>query len=96
MAHEIPDEEWKVINGFKIYEVSNFGNVRTCKTKFQLSININPGGYCIVGLWTDNEIRKTVQVHRLVALAFVDNPENKPCVTHINHDRADNRIHNLK
>ena len=50
-------------------------------------------GYHQVGL---SGSRKTAFVHRLVAEAFLPNPENKPCVDHINGNRADNRIENLR
>ena len=85
-------ETWKVINDFPNYEISNFGNIRN-KTKL-LKIVPNKQGYNIVVLC--NGIRKTINVHRLVAAAFVPNPENKPCVDHIDGDRANNHADNLR
>ena len=58
---------------------------------------VKPGlsgwGYLQVGL---GRIRNSVSVHRLVAEAFIPNPENKPCVDHINGNRLDNRVENLR
>lgn len=51
-------------------------------------------GYLKIGLHKDNKIEQ-VSVHRLVALAFVPNPEGKPEVNHINEDKTDNRACNL-
>ena len=85
-------ETWKVINDFPNYEISNFGNIRN-KTKL-LKIVPNKQGYNIVVLC--NGIRKTINVHRLVAAAFVPNPENKPCVDHIDGDRANDHADNLR
>lgn len=86
-------ENWKVINDFPNYEISNFGNIRN-KTKL-LKIVPNKQGYNIVVL-CNGGIRKTINVHRLVAAAFVPNPENKPCVDHIDGDRANNHADNLR
>ena len=52
-------------------------------------------GYYIIGLYKDAK-RKFFKLHRLIALAFIPNPDNKPCVDHINRNRKDNRIENLR
>lgn len=77
------------------YEVDKQGNVYRVgndKPKYQ---SVNRDGYRVVCLWKNNKsTAKTV--HRLVALAFLPNPENKPCVNHINGDKQDNRLENLE
>ena len=56
---------------------------------------LNNKGYLMVDLHK-NGIRKHHSVHRLVAEAFIPNPDNKPCIDHINTDRTDNRVENLR
>ena len=85
-------ESWKVIYDFPNYEISNYGNVRN-NTKIFKAVP-NKHGYNVVVLC--NGIRKSVNIHRLVAAAFIPNPENKPCIDHIDGDRANNHADNLR
>lgn len=56
----------------------------------------NNKGYQAINIIAANGKRKGELIHRLVALHFIDNPENKPEVNHINHIRDDNRVENLE
>lgn len=76
------------------YEVSSLGEVRNSNGKV-LKPNTDKYGYLYYVLCVDG-IRKTVKAHRLVANAFIDNPENKPTVNHLNGIRHDNRVSNLE
>ena len=95
------EEEWRDIEGYKcLYQVSNMGKVkslnykRTCKEKI-LKTGKNKNGYLRVILCKNNKHKKFL-VHRLVATAFIDNPENKPNIDHINTIKDDNRAENLR
>ena len=89
-------EKWKEIKNFEsLYEVSDIGNVRNKKTKKLISKRCDKDGYEIVNLYNLGKI-KTAKVHRLVAEAFLENIENKPCVDHINTIKNDNRLENLR
>lgn len=100
-------EEWKdVVYCPDFYEVSNLGNVRSknrvsesyggrmCSRKGR---NRKFGGdrYALVDLCIEGE-RKTYSVHRLVALAFIPNPENLPEVDHIDRNTRNNCVSNLR
>jgi len=86
-------EEWRIINDFPNYSVSNFGNIMNNKTDKIMKL-CDKGGYYNVGL--TNKIRKSLRVHRLVATAFIKNPENKPEVNHKDKNKLNNNILNLE
>lgn len=94
-------EEWKDIKGYEgLYQVSNLGRVKRCKGKHMQSerllktIMLN-SGYVHVHLSKNNKQNKLL-VHRLVAQAFIPNPENKPQVNHIDEDKTNNVVSNLE
>ena len=105
------EEQWRDIKGFEgLYEVSNLGRVRTKPRKilqrFKYNYHTLPvkerilkqhklRGYYGVGLWKDNKMYNK-QVHRLVALTFIDNPNNYPIVNHKDGNKLNNRIDNLE
>jgi hypothetical protein len=89
------NEEWKEIEGFEYYLISNLGNVYSEYSMKPVKARIDKDGYKRVDLRKD-KTRYTCRIHRLVALAFIQKPENKPFVDHINNNTLDNRIENLR
>ena len=86
--------EWKKINKYPKYEISNSGLVRNIKTK-----NIKKPyyhlGYAKIQLYNEAG-RKSFRVHRLVAESYMDNYNESLVVDHINKVRDDNRLENLR
>lgn len=91
------EEVWKAIPGYEgFYEVSNTGKVRSIyRYKRVLKPMIGRAGYERVDLFK-NKDRKQFSVHRLVAMAFIENPEGKPMVNHKDESRRNNYADNLE
>ena len=87
-------EEYKTIEGYENYEISNLGNARNKKTDKILKQVLHNGYYCIQV--SKNNENKNLRVHRLIALSFIPNSNNKYCVDHINRIKTDNRLENLR
>lgn len=90
-------EIWKAVDGYEgLYEVSNTGKVRSLyRYKRTLKPIISNSGYERVDLFK-NKTRKQFSVHRLVACAFVNNPDNKPFVNHKDENKTNNHSNNLE
>ena len=103
-------EIWVSVKGCEgLYEVSNFGNLRGLPRKVtqrnghpyfvtgkDLKGSISPvTGYRVVSI-SDGETKKTKSVHRLVAMAFIPNPFDKPEVNHIDGNKQNNRVDKLE
>lgn len=89
------EEIWKKIEGYPSYSVSNIGRVRNDTRDKLLKLVRNRCGYIVARLNIEG-VQKTHTIHRLVAMAYIPNPLNKPEVNHINEDKTDNRVSNLE
>ena len=102
------DEIWKPINDYEGYEVSNYGRVRSVSRNIEyangktiyrkgklLNQNIINSGYLTVD-FTISNIHKRELVHRLVAKAFISNPDNLPEINHKDENKLNNHIDNLE
>ena len=92
------EEIWKDIEGYEgLYQVSNFGKIKSIgyKKKKILKPTQDHYGYLNVTLYK-NKNKKAKRIHRLVAEAFIANPENKPEIDHIDTDKLNNNVKNLR
>ena len=104
------EEIWKDITGFEgLYQISNFGNVRVldriCNSAIKNSNKVlrkgkllkkyNKGGYYYAFLMKDSK-RYYFRINRLVAMAFIPNPNNLPYVNHKDENPLNNHVDNLE
>lgn len=91
-------EEWRSLGiiGFSNYMASNIGRIKNVRANRILKCGMTADDYVRVAIFDDNHVLKFKKVHVLIAFAFIANPENKPTVDHINRNRSDNNISNLR
>lgn len=93
-------EEWRNIEGYVDYQVSNLGRVKS--TQYHngtyeriLKLNKNKKGYQSLKLYKNGKVKRC-SVHRLVAQAFIPNPDNLPMVNHKDENPSNNHVDNLE
>lgn len=105
---DLPGEIWYDIKNYEgLYAISNFNRIKSLPKKTNNSsaeyVSVEKimkptktkFGYLVVNLRKDN-VGKSISVHRIVATAFIDNPDNLLAVNHINGVKTDNRVENLE
>lgn len=104
-------EEWKPIEGYEgLYEISNFGRVKRIgrieyvegfngylrnKKEMILKPKVHNRGYLQISLYKNNKM-KNAYIHRLVAQAFIPNPNNYSSVNHKDEEKTNNHVSNLE
>lgn len=95
---DLSEEKWRDVEGYEgLYQISNFGRVKSFHYGIEkfLKSRISNTGYSVAGLSKHGSL-KEIGVHILVARAFVENPENKPFVNHIDGNKSNNHADNLE
>jgi len=89
------NENWEPITDYENYLISDKGRVYNCVSEKYLRPWDNCDGYLVTHLCKGTK-GKYFRIHRLIAKAFIPNPDNKPQIDHINRNRKDNRLCNLR
>lgn len=100
-------EEWRTVPNWDLYEISNYGRLRSkdrtvrdnkgqyLKKGRLLKPAKDKYGYYSFCLKQDGK-SKIMKIHRIVAFAFIPNPDKKPCINHIDNNPSNNRVDNLE
>ena len=97
MIENLEIEVFRNIKGYEgLYQVSNKGRVFSLKSRKFLSPFITYNGYQKINLYNGNKKIKKEYIHRIVALVFIPNPEQKSQINHINEIKTDNSVKNLE
>ena len=86
---------WKLIDGYDNYEINEEGHIRNIKRGSIRKSQCKTLGYYVISL-CNNGIEKQHKLHRLIATAFIENPNNSPFIDHIDHNKANNCLSNLR
>ena len=89
-------EEFKIIKGFSKYEISNNGNVKNIKTGRILKATLGTRGYYDVIIKNDEGKLIHITNHKLVGLTFIPNPNNYKIIDHIDNNKLNNDVNNLR
>lgn len=93
---EISNEEWKDIEKYEeYYQISNYGRVKSKRRNRLLTIRKDGSGYSMVCL-CNGITQKNYKIHKLVANAFIPNPNNYKEINHIDEDKSNNKASNLE
>jgi len=93
---EIEEELWKPVTDFSNYEVSSKGRVKSNYKNIIMALQKTYAGYLKICLKNNEDKYVSCKVHRLVAKEFIDNTENKPTVDHIDKNKQNNCVSNLR
>lgn len=89
--------QWVDVKGYEnIYQISEYGEIFNIQEMKKVSTFLKKDGYECVALTNSNGKTKQHRVHRLVALAFIENNENKTIVRHVDGNKKNNNVDNLK
>ena len=87
--------EYRKIKNYENYEINKNGEIRNIKTGRIIKPYLQQG-YYRVSLIKEKNVKKSEAVHRLIAITFIPNEENKPIIDHINQNKIDNNVSNLR